>query len=196
MSATNPPSPLRARRRVGSRNFARRLDRESQASGVVSSHRESSKRQHQTHIPSQNLKRHYDSNQQYSITAVNDGGGAVVERYAYSAYCQVTIADASGSVISGSVISNRYTYNGREWDDGFSLYHHRARMYDAVGGRFVRRDPNGQLDGPSVSQYVSARPTIFVDPTGRERTMPVPDWWKPYMPTRYRNRTRIPYEVW
>jgi len=30
--------------------------------------------------------RYYNRNQQYSITAVSDGGGSVVERYAYSAY--------------------------------------------------------------------------------------------------------------
>ncbi len=44
--------------------------------------------------------RYYHRNQQYSITAVSDGGGSVVERYAYSAYGQVAIFDGSGSQIS------------------------------------------------------------------------------------------------
>ena len=91
--------------------------------------------------------RYYHRNQQYSITAVTDGGGAVVERYAYSAYGQVTIADAAGSQISNSGISNRYTYTGREWDEGLSLYHYRARMYDSVSGRFCSRDPIGFIGG-------------------------------------------------
>jgi RHS repeat-associated protein len=111
--------------------------------------------------------RYYHRNQQYSITAVSDGGGAVVERYAYSAYGQVTIADASGSEISGSAIANRYTYTGREWDQGLSLYHYRARMFDPVGGRFVSRDPIGFTGSRfGLYEYVSGRPSLAVDPSG------------------------------
>jgi RHS repeat-associated protein len=109
----------------------------------------------------------FNRNQQYSITAVSDGGGSVVERYAYSAYGQVTIADGSGSQISNSSISNRYTYTGREWDEGLSLYHYRARMYDAVGGRFVSRDPIGFKGSPwGLYEYVKGKPFVSIDPTG------------------------------
>jgi RHS repeat-associated protein len=108
--------------------------------------------------------RYYHRNQQYSITAVSDGGGSVVERYAYNANGQVTIADASGSVISVSAISNHYTYTGREWDEGLSLYHYRARMYDAMGGRFIARDPIGFTDSKSLyRQYFQL---TGVDPSG------------------------------
>ena len=113
--------------------------------------------------------RYYHRNHQYSITAVSDGGGSVVERYAYSAYGQVTIFDGSGSQISNSEFSNRYTYTGREWDEGLSLYHYRARLYDAVGGRFVSRDPIG-FDGCGVNlfQYVGGWATKAIDPHGKE----------------------------
>jgi len=159
--------PHRARPRAGSKNHARRLDPASQASCVVSSRRNCSNGQYQSQIKLQNLNRHYDSNQQYSITAVSDGGGAVVERYAYSAYGQVTIADVSGSQISNSEISNRYTYTGRERDEGLNLYHYRARMYDAVGGRFVSRDPIGFLAGSyNVFELTSSQPLSLVDPLG------------------------------
>jgi RHS repeat-associated protein len=116
--------------------------------------------------------RYYHRNQQYSITAVSDGGGSVVERYAYSAYGQVTIADASGSVISNSAIANRYTYTGREWDEGLSLYHYRARMYDPVGGRFVSLDPIG-FSGrqPNLFAYVRANPAKYIDPSGYRITI-------------------------
>jgi RHS repeat-associated protein len=110
--------------------------------------------------------RYYHHNQQYSITAVSDGDGSVVERYAYSPYGQVTIADASGTEISDSAIANRYTYTGREWDDGLSLYHYRARMYDAVGGRFVSRDPMGHIDGYLLYRLSRSNPSRFVDPLG------------------------------
>jgi len=109
---------------------------------------------------------YYHRNQQYSITAVSDGGGAVVERYAYSAYGQVTIADASGAEISNSAISNRYTYTGREWDEGLSLYHYRARMYDAVAGRFCSRDPLKFKQ--VIFRYQALWGLSAMDPTGME----------------------------
>jgi len=112
--------------------------------------------------PNKNPQPRFNRNQQYSITAVSNGGGSVVERYAYS---QVTIFDDSGSQISDSAISNRYTFTGREWDDGLSLYHYRARMYDAVGGRFVSRDLIGFADGYSLHRgYFVSNAT---DPEGK-----------------------------
>jgi len=79
----------------------------------------------------------------------------------------VTIADSSGSVISDSAIANRYTYTGREWDEGLSLYHYRARMYDAVSGRFVSSDPIG-FEGSkwNLFEFLSSCPLINTDPSG------------------------------
>ena len=53
--------------------------------------------------------RSFCCNQQYSITAVSTSTGSIAERYAYTAYGQPTILDASGSVLSSSAINNRYT---------------------------------------------------------------------------------------
>ncbi|MFN7840423.1 MAG: hypothetical protein ACK5N9_01775, partial [Pirellula sp.] len=58
----------------------------------------------------------YHRNQQYSITAMTTSTGAVAERYAYTAYGQPTILNASGSVFTSSAVGNRYTYTGRELD--------------------------------------------------------------------------------
>jgi RHS repeat-associated protein len=148
------------------------------------------------HLPRRNLKRSSHRNQQYSITAVSDGGGSVVERYAYTAYGQVTFADASGSVISKSAIANRYTFTGREWDEGLSLYHYRARMYDSVAGRFCSRDPIGYRGGFNLFAYCGSMPLIYVDADGREpqdptivkpepRIIPVPPDFpdRPMVPT-------------
>jgi hypothetical protein len=63
----------------------------------------------------------YHRNQQYSITAMTTSTGAVTERYAYTAYGQPTILNASGSVLTSSAIGNRYTYTGREWDESLGL---------------------------------------------------------------------------
>jgi RHS repeat-associated protein len=115
----------------------------------------------------QNLERSLHRNQQFSITAITDGGGGISERYAYSAYGTPTITDASGTTRTTTAIGNRYMYTGREWDESLALYHYRARMYDSVGGRFVSRDPIG-FDGSrySLYGYVSGHPLTGVDPSG------------------------------
>ena len=52
---------------------------------------------------------YYSRNQQYSITALTDAVGQVVERYAYSAYGSLTIMNAAGTVLSASTFGNPYT---------------------------------------------------------------------------------------
>ncbi len=115
----------------------------------------------------------YHRNQQYSINAVTNGSGTVVERYAYSAYGTPTITDASGSTITTSAITNRYTFTGREWDAALALYYYRARMYDSVAGRFVSRDPIGYVDGGlNLFEYVGSMPMVYLDPEGLTTVSP------------------------
>ncbi len=105
-------------------------------------------------------------NQQYSITAVTTSSGSVAERYAYTAYGQPTILDASGSVLSSSAINNRYTYTGREWDQTLGLYHFRARWVIGLAGRFLSRDPIDYSGGENLYRYVYSSPMSRVDPSG------------------------------
>jgi RHS repeat-associated protein len=105
---------------------------------------------------------YYHRNQQYSVYAVSNSSGAVQERYAYTAYGVPTIANASGTVLTASAISNRYLYTGRERDNDIQQYHYRARMYDASLGRFCSRDPVGYADGWSL--YSSYLGLIALDP--------------------------------
>ncbi len=73
----------------------------------------------------------FHCNQHYSIVALTDGSGAIVERYAYSAYGVLTIADASGSVLSASAYGNRY--HGR-WISGHSwLLHSEGVLFQPRG---------------------------------------------------------------
>ena len=108
-----------------------------------------------------------DRNQQYSVTALTNASGTITERYTYTAYGQATFFDGSGTAISASAESNRYTCTGREWDQGLNLYHYRARMYDAISGRFCSRDPI-QFYGSRCNLYKLAkgRATVWLDPTG------------------------------
>ncbi len=111
----------------------------------------------------------YHRNQQYSITAMTDGSGAVTERYAYSAYGTPTITNASGTARTATAIENRYTYTGREYDEGLDLYHYRARLYDSASCRFCSRDPIG-FDGSrwNLFEFLLGNPIKYVDPSGLE----------------------------
>ncbi|XZE44785.1 RHS repeat domain-containing protein [Pirellulaceae bacterium SH467] len=112
----------------------------------------------------------YQSNQQYRITAVTTSSGSVAERYAYTAYGQPTILDASGSVLSSSAINNRYTYTGREWDQTLGLYHFRARWASGLAGRFMGRDPIG-YEGSEWGLYelLDSKTLRDSDPSGHDR---------------------------
>ncbi len=73
---------------------------------------------------------------------------------------------------------NPYFFTGRRLDfdlhdaatgnPTLTLYHYRARAYDALNGRFTQREPLGYVDGMSLYQYVKSSPARFVDPTGAQ----------------------------
>ena len=122
----------------------------------------------QNRSASTNLTVRYCRTQQYSITALTDSSATIKERYAYDAYGNLSIFDASGTARSSTAEGNRITYTGREWDDELDLYHYRARMYGPLCGRFLRRDPIG-FEGSewNLLEYVDSAPANRVDPYGR-----------------------------
>jgi RHS repeat-associated protein len=118
----------------------------------------------QSHVAARERAGEYCCNQQYTVTAITTSTGTIAERYAYSAYGQPTILDASGSILNASAISNRYTYTGREWDATLGLYHFRARWMSPIAGRFLGRDPIGLIDG--FNSYQNYFLTSKMDPSG------------------------------
>jgi RHS repeat-associated protein len=107
---------------------------------------------------------YYHRNQQYSIVGLSDAAGTLVERYAYTAYGELTILAPDRTLRATSSFQNRYTYTGREWDAGLSLYYFRARWLDPKAGRFIGRDPLGYVDGMGLyGAYFAVRVT---DPSG------------------------------
>ena len=117
------------------------IDSISEAQGTVSFFGSTKALHGEVAIPSAETTTHNHSNQQYSINAITTSTGAIAERYAYSAYGEPTICDASGSVLASSAINNWYSYTGREWDANVGLYHFRARGMSPKTGRFLGRDP-------------------------------------------------------
>ena len=133
--------------------------------------------------PSDETTTHNHSNQQYSITAITTSTGNIAERYAYSAFGEPTICDASGSPLATQVstLGNRYSYTGREWDGTVGLHHFRARWMSPKSGRFLTRDPIGFKGGAfNISEYCHGSSFNFMDPSGQQiRPNPsVP--WAPY----------------
>ncbi len=114
------------------------------------------------------LRFHYHRQAPGSVTEVTQPTGAPVEWVTYDVYGQATIRDQQGNVVAQSAIGNPYLYTGREFDGENGLYYYRARMYDAVTGRFLQRDPAGYVDGPNALAYAQSAPTRYTDALGLE----------------------------
>jgi RHS repeat-associated protein len=127
---------------------------------------------------------YYHANPLYSVIALTDESGDVLERYAYAAYGAPTILQPDGSLDSDQLsdFDNDILYAGYRYDPESGQFYDRLRMYDPHLGRFMQRDPLGFVDGMSLYQYVGSRPLVMTDPTGGcgQPTPPKPP--KPPMP--------------
>ena len=122
---------------------------------------------------------YYHANNLYSVAAMTDAAGLVIERYAYDAYGNIIFLSAAGAPLGTqtSTIGQPYIYTGRRLDDETGLYQYRARYYDAAIGRFISRDPISYVGGHNLYAYANGNPTNDVDPTGL-----VPSGYGPYNP--------------
>ena len=78
---------------------------------------------------------YYAQNELYSVSALTNGSGNVVEQYEYEAF--------GGLIGPSSTNGNPWTFTGRRLDEESGLIDYRARMYDVDVGRFITRDPTG-----------------------------------------------------
>jgi RHS repeat-associated protein len=117
---------------------------------------------------------YYHPNTLFSVCALSDASGSVVERYRYDAYGGATVLDADGSVDGDGLsdVRNPYVFTARRLDPETGLMQYRNRYYSPVLGRFVSRDPLGYGDSRSLYSGLAGRPTVRLDPTG-ERTWTV-----------------------
>ena len=170
----------RAQVRVGDRSAYVTLEPDAYLDSTTSTTQLAKQTHASPHVPITNGTDSYHRNHQYSVTAVTTSTGAIAERYAYSAYGQPTVLDASASVLSSSAINNRYTYTGREWDSTLGLHHFRARWMSPSAGRFLGRDPIG-FEGSEwgLYSYAKTNPTRYVDWNGKSPQDPVPPIDKP-----------------
>jgi RHS repeat-associated protein len=127
---------------------------------------------------------YYLQDANYNVTAVTDSAGAVVERYAYTPYGEVTVLDANFGPDADQIsdIANVCLYTGRERDPETGLQLNRLRFYAAHIGRWLGRDPiEYSLNEYNLYQYVSCDPVSFTDPLGLRKVWPAKN---PYPPGR------------
>jgi len=106
------------------------------------------------------------TDRQGSVIALANSAGAMVESYTYTAFGQMTVFDASGTVRANSAYGNRFGFTGQRWDAETGLWYYRNRMYSPDLGRFLQRDPAGYVDGANLYAYVHNNPVLFTDPDG------------------------------
>jgi len=127
-------------------------------------------------------KHYFHQNHLYSVAAMTDSAGAVVERYRYDAYGKRTVTNAAGTPIAASTIGQQRGFTGYSLDAETGLYYARARMYSAGLGRFIGRDPLGYVDGfglysgyfvPNGVDPSGTRGVYFVRAVAKSFIMPV-----------------------
>ena len=88
------------------------------------------------------VKYYYHQNHLYSVMAMTDASGAVVERYRYDAYGKQTVFSPDGTTVRAtSSVGNSVGFTGRTVDSETGLMYFRARYMSTSLGRFIGRDP-------------------------------------------------------
>ena len=91
----------------------------------------------------------------------------VQERYAYTAYGQVTVYDPSWSnPTQTSSVGNTRLFAGMDLDPLTGAYDDNARWYNYTTGTFVNRDPIGYRGGINLYEYCEDDPIRRTDSTG------------------------------
>jgi RHS repeat-associated protein len=101
-----------------------------------------------------------------STYLLTDATGAPVERYAYTAFGEVSAFDVTNNPVATP--TTRFLYTGREWIAELRLNDHRNRFYMPSLGRWPSRDPIGERGGLNLYGYVLNNPIRWVDPLGLE----------------------------
>jgi RHS repeat-associated protein len=85
-----------------------------------------------------------------------------------SAFGESHAASSTGGrgVQSRPLTANRIGYAGYQWDPIVKVNHVRHRVYNPEMGRWTRRDPLGNPDGPNSHEYVLSMAVSAKDPDG------------------------------
>jgi RHS repeat-associated protein len=105
------------------------------------------------------------ANHLYSVAALTNQSGVVVERYRYDTYGNRTVLAADGVTTRAvSSYNQQVGFTGRYLDKETGLWFFRARYYSGSLGRFIGRDPLGYVDGMGL--YAAYFVPTKLDPKG------------------------------
>jgi len=98
----------------------------------------------------------------YSVIAITNSDGGVLETYKYGPY-----GEPKNAADVESWTGSRFRYTGQTvLDEDVRLNHYKARVYDPYYGRFLQTDPIGSDDDINLYAYVGGDPINGTDPTG------------------------------
>jgi RHS repeat-associated protein len=116
---------------------------------------------------------YFHQNGLWSVEAVTDATGTVMERYEYDAYGQPAVLTGPGTAVPPnawgtphSAIGNPWMFTGRQDDEETGIYYYRYRSYSPTLGRFITRDPIDYRGGVNLYAYTGDRPTHSTDSLG------------------------------
>ena len=128
----------------------------------------------------------YHQNTLFSVFALTDRTGKIVEGYQYDAYGRQAVYKPGPTAVinfggddivtpSGlSALGNPYIFTGRRYDPETSQHYYRTRYLDTIAGRFVTRDTIGvwgdRVNLGNAYAYVGNRPETSTDPSGMSCT--------------------------
>ncbi len=109
--------------------------------------------------------RHYVLHDYYNVTAIVNTSGTVLERYGYDAFGAPKFMNASFGNASSSYTWETL-YGAYRYDSDTGLYQVRFRYLNPKLGRWINRDPIGEVAGTNLYAYVGNNPANEVDKFG------------------------------
>jgi len=121
-----------------------------------------------------------------NMVALFGSGGTVSARYEYGPYGE--LLRLSGDPIA---FENPWRFSSKRQDPITDWVHYECRVYDPLAGRWLSRDPIGELDGPNLYSMVQNDPINRVDPFGLEKFN-----YKGTEICRKPDHHKVPVETW
>lgn len=106
-----------------------------------------------------NEDRHIEESDHQSVVGVCDNLGNEITGIAYDPYGQPT-------VLHGGTVMPTFMYKGMFWHDRSKNYLAVHRVYNPALGRWLSRDPLGEVAGTNLYAYVDNNPISYSDPSG------------------------------
>jgi RHS repeat-associated protein len=107
------------------------------------------------------------------VTAVVNASGAVQERYGYDGFGRPRVMTAAFAPQDPSTRDWETLFDGYRFDRETGLYQVRLRYLHAELGRWMSRDPLGELGGFNLYTFCGNSPLTYIDSDGRIVWMPI-----------------------